>query len=225
MLDDAQRVRGERVQWANALKLGGLLARRLRPGTLSDPLSGLKGMTTAQLGEAVDLFASDVKRVAAFKQGQLRQAVRPASDVQAHINSKFVMDGAFMGRFASLDDFYRGPEARIGAPNPQIRKGMDKEHCLRANATNPFVSSNYNLFTWPRQEWEFVVGPVPGYEYPHTPQERERWPAGVEWRGGHGREVNIHPGERRSRVHAHTVSSTILCRARARARARTHKYC
>jgi hypothetical protein len=190
MVDQAPRVRGERVQWVNNLKLGGLLAQRLKPGTLTDPLHGLKSMTPGELDAVLRQFADDVKRRLTEKLDQLkRQVGRAESDVDEHINSKFVMDGAFVGRFATLDDFYKGPEARIGAPNPRIQEGMSNEHCVRSNAERYFVSSNYNIFTCPRQEWEFVVCPNRNFHYPHTPIERERWPVGVEWRGHHGRSV------------------------------------
>jgi hypothetical protein len=46
-------------------------------------------------------------------------APAPAMSVREHVNTKFVMDGAYMGRFATLNDFYRGPEALIGVPNPR----------------------------------------------------------------------------------------------------------
>ena len=45
------------------------------------------------------------------------------SEVQEHINSKFVLDGAFVGRFATLDVFFAGPEQLIGTPNPKIEEG------------------------------------------------------------------------------------------------------
>jgi hypothetical protein len=189
LVDEAPRVRGERVQWVNDLKLGGLLARRLKPGTLADPLHGLKNMTVTEIEDVLRLFAEDVRRCFFHKLDKLKQIGRMEPDVDAYINTKFVMDGAFEGRFATLDDFYKGPEARIGAPNPKIFKGMRNEHCFRDNAEGEFKTSNYNIRTCPRQEWEFVVDPKPGFRYPHTPAEKEQWPIVEEWRGPHGRSV------------------------------------
>ena len=147
------------------------------------------------------LFAADVGRVVKAKLAQLRppaagapaasrgasQARGASAAVQQHINSKFVMDGAFVGAFATLDDFYKGPEARIGAPNPRIMEGMKNEHCERDNADTEFRTSNYNLRTVPRIEWEFVVDPKPNVAYEHTPRDKKDWPRDKGWYGEHGR--------------------------------------
>ena len=109
--------------------------------------------------------------------------------LEAFINSKFVMDGAFHGSFATLDDFYAGAEKRIGAPNPNIREGMENEHCKRSNADEPFETSNYNFKTCPRLEWEFVVDPKSDVCYPHTPKSKALWRYGAEWKGDHGRDI------------------------------------
>ena len=93
-------------------------------------------------------------------------------------------------RFATLDDFYKGPEHLIGIPNPKVREGVEKEHCLRGNATKCFTSSNYNVTTCPATEWEFVVCPKEhGADYPHTPRDKALWKVGNAWKGEHGREV------------------------------------
>ena len=48
------------------------------------------------------------------KAGEEAGQGRAGDAVQEHINSKFVLDGAFVGRFATLDDFFAGPEQLIG---------------------------------------------------------------------------------------------------------------
>ena len=90
---------------------------------------------------------------------------------------------------ATFDDFFKGPEALIGVPNPKIWSGMHDEHCLRGNATTWFTTGNYNMTTTPRLEWEFVVSPTPGFEYPHTPSNKALWRRGSEWQGEFGRDV------------------------------------
>jgi hypothetical protein len=93
-------------------------------------------------------------------------------------------------RFATLDDFYKGPEHLIGIPNPKVREGVEKEHCARGNAAKSFTSSNYNVTTCPATEWEFVVCPKEtGADYPHTPRDRTLWKSGHAWKGEHGRDV------------------------------------
>ena len=97
--------------------------------------------------------------------------------------SKFSLDGATVGAFATLDDFHRGPEAVIGIPNPRIREGMETEHCRRGNSQTDFTSSNYNVTTRPATEWEFVVAPREGVGYPHTPKDKSLWACDISWRG------------------------------------------
>ncbi len=191
------RVKGERVKWAAALGMEGQLARLLVKG---DPFDGLKGLRALE-GDALELHIQEVCRrfsealPSILRKGvsKLKRTGQVQTSLQEHINSKFVLDGAYVGRFATLDDFYRGPEALIGVPNPRIREGAEKEHCLRPNAQRKFTTSNYNITTWPQLEWEFVVCPVddaPEYRrYPHTPNDRNQWMHGNEWRGGHGRDI------------------------------------
>ena len=69
------------------------------------------------------------------------------------------MGDAYVGNFAMLDDFYKGTEARICVPNPNVEKGMELEHCKQGNFRSTFTTLNYNVETWPKQEWEFVVSP------------------------------------------------------------------
>jgi hypothetical protein len=93
--------------------------------------------------EAAELHIAKVCRAfGGALQGLLRGALRDLwacgaarLDALEHMESKFSLDGACVGRFAALDDFYRGPEARIGAPY------------------------NVNITTSPIIEWEFIVRP------------------------------------------------------------------
>ena len=160
------RVRGERLRWVRTLGIDGALARLLRRGTLFDGLSSLRELDgealELHLAEVCETFSSVLPLILRAGLRKLNSSFRgdiSESAVQAHINSKFVLDGAFVGHFATLDDFYRGPEALIGVPNPRIQEGAEKEHCLRKNARRKFKTSNYALVTWPALEWEFVVNP------------------------------------------------------------------
>jgi hypothetical protein len=187
------RVRGERVRWAASLQLERELARLLRTGDLFDGLAGLK---TLKEGAERDGFVDEVCAKFAIVVWRLLhdglrrlEAHDGASRVEDHINSKFCFDGAYEGQFATLDEFFRGPEALIGVPNPKIMEGMEKEHCSRDNATVRFNSPNYNVWTTPELEWEFVVKPVAGKAYPHTPKNKADWEKPNDWKGEHGREV------------------------------------
>ena len=108
-------------------------------------------------------------------------------------NSKFGMDpDAIKGSFATLSDFYDGPEKMIGNPNPKAEEGIRREHCERRNADRQHTTPNYKLTTTPRIEYCFVADPT-GYggEYPHTPMDKARWSdAGrAVWQGSSGRDV------------------------------------
>ena len=92
----------------------------------------------------------------------------------------------------TLDDFFAGPEQRIGTPNPRIEEGMETEHCRRGNCETRFTTSNYNLTTWPKLEWEFVVAPKEGVRYPHTPHDKSQW---LSWRGPLGCRSRVVRGE------------------------------
>lgn len=115
------RVKGERVQWVRSLGLEGLLARHLPLGSFIDQLSGIKAIAEEQLRAVLDCFIADVPAAVFSGLKELRSAGQRSmcagSAVQEHINSKFALEGAFVGKFATLDDFYKGTEKLIGTPN------------------------------------------------------------------------------------------------------------
>ena len=191
------RVRGERVRWARGLGLDRELARLLRPGNVFDGLKGLKELKEAEMQEHVaDVcrrFGEALPTLLLAGLCKLRSTGGGAgSEVQEHINSKFVLDGAFVGRFATLDDFFAGPEQLIGTPNPKIEEGMETEHCRRGNCEKRFTTGNYNVTTWPKLEWELVVAPKEGVRYPHTPHDKLQW---LSWRGPLGCRSRVVRGE------------------------------
>jgi hypothetical protein len=195
------RVCGERVQWARTLKLDVELARFLKIGDVLDGLRGLKEMNANELeqhiAEVCRNFGSILPTLLRNNLRKLRSPdAKGGSTAQEYMNSKFSLDGAYVGRYATLEDFYKGPEALIGTPNPNIEKGMKAEHCYRTNAKEYFTTPNYNVLTYPQLEWEFVVEPKEGAEYPHTPSDKSMWkpdqiwsqknPKG--WKGDRGRD-------------------------------------
>ena len=185
------RARGERLQWARSLGVEGELARLLRLGDVFDGLKGLKGMSEDERERHIRDVCSKFGQVLPLllRRGleKLQSGQAAASHVQQHINTKFCLDGAFVGKFATLDDFFKGPEKLIGTPNPKIMEGMKAEHCFRGNSNTLFTTSNYNVTTWAKQEWEFVVDPKEGVQYPHTPKDKTLWEVGCVWIGDCGR--------------------------------------
>ena len=177
--ENLPRVRGERVRWSETLGLAGELARMLKRGIVFDGLSGLKNLQGDQLDEHIDevcrKFSALLPQLLRAGINKLKASASTVSEAEQMINTKFSMDGAYMGRFASLDEFYEGPEALIGVPNPKIREGAEKEHKSRRNARRKFNTTNYNLLTFPALEWEFVVEPGECSNYPHTPCDKAQW--------------------------------------------------
>ena len=193
------RVRGERVKWARGLGLEGLVARMLPRGEITDGLSGLRALPDAELPALAQRIAEELAAVLPGlierKFRELRQSAAGESAALRHVNTKFALDGAFVGRFATLDDFHRGPEEHIGVPNPRIEEGVEAEHCRRSNRDVKFTTSNYNIVTWPSLEYEFVMAPKAGADYPHTPRDSRLWKNGTYsetnkqgWKGEHGRD-------------------------------------
>jgi hypothetical protein len=201
--ENLPRVRGERVRWTETLGIVGQVARLLKKGTVFDGLSGLKNLQ----GDELEKHIREVCRQFGELLPQLlREGIKklqsgPSGECEAEqiINTKFSMDGAYLGRFASLDEFYEGPEALIGTPNAKIWEGAEKEHKSRSNAKKKFKSSNYNLETFPALEWEFVVEPGDCSKYPHTPADKTLWETThrdgpykeqwMQWKGNVGRNV------------------------------------
>ena len=191
------RPHGQRLQWVRTLRLDAHLAHFLRRGNASDGLKGLREMTDfdmeAHIMEVVFQFTSRLPSLLRKGLQQLRASELGVTSVKDFVNSKFSMDGARVSNYASLSDFHKGLEARIGTPNPDIQRAMEREHCSRRNAKTKFTTKNYNFETFPYQEWKFVNSPNdydgnPHHSYPHTPKDKGKWPSDCKWVGNHGRD-------------------------------------
>jgi hypothetical protein len=44
-----------------------------------------------------------------------------------------------------------------GAPHPDLSKGLQEEHCVKAGCNYEFTSSNYFVRTTPRKEYEITT--------------------------------------------------------------------
>ena len=145
-----------RVHWACSLGLGNVLAKYLKPGGVFDGQRGIKEMTETEISAASAAFVRQAPAVIIAAWKALRDGKYPNAE---DANSKFAMtDGAFAGRFATLDDFYRGVEYRLGQPNPKLYEGLRNEHCARPNAGTWFLAPNYGLCSKARWEWQWTVG-------------------------------------------------------------------
>ena len=88
----------------------------------------------------------------------------------AGLHGKFMQDGgAFELKFGDLSTFYGGLVAKIGPPNPKVRKAMAAEHTESDDSVDPFSTANYAVTTTAETEWLFVV----------EPESRAHWPLEV----------------------------------------------
>ena len=193
VFEEVPRVRGERVRWARTLKLEELLASLLKKGSVFDGLKGLRELSVEDMEKHIldvtSRFSVALPRL--LRKSLKRMKIDNEQNALLFKNSKFSMDGHVQGTFAELEDFHKGPEKLIGAPNPKIEVGIKREHCERSNSSFSFLTTNYNFWTCPKDEYEFVVEPQVDFNYPHTPRDKSKW-NGTEfrrWKGEHGRDV------------------------------------
>ena len=108
----------------------------------------------------------------ASRAGELRNQ---AAATGAELNDKFRHEqGTFELAFGSLDTFYGGLEAMLGPPllvkdspkaKPSLQTAMKQEHTACADSSLEFTSTN-GVTTTSAIEWEVVVAPKPGQDYP-----------------------------------------------------------
>eukprot|EP00966_Prymnesium_polylepis_P070466 1637559-Prymnesium_polylepis.1 len=75
------------------------------------------------------------------------------------LHNKFAQDAAFTMQYGDLSTFFGGLEAKIGAPDPNVRDGMTREHTASSDSKDKFTTSNYGVTTTPELEWRFVAEP------------------------------------------------------------------
>jgi len=208
ILRELPRIRGERVQWASTLRLEAELARFLIVGDITDGLKGLKTMSDAETDQHIkdvcSCFSAQLPAILKSGLDKLKQST--CFNAMEFINTKFSLDGAFVGNFADLQNFHDGPEKLLGAPNPLAGPGIKREHCERPSANKYFTTPNYNITTRPKDEYEFVFEPREDFLYPHTPCDKSKWSDDFKtvWKGHCGRDV---------RPLAHFMSTEIVNKA------------
>jgi len=190
--EELPRVRGERVRWARSLKLESFLAGLLIKGNIFDGLKGLREINAADMDRHVlEVSARFSQLLPPLLKSALMKLKAYEDNAIIFKNEKFALEGASVGSFAELDDFYEGTEKLIGAPNQNIDEGVKREHCERSNCSTIFVAPNYNFTTCSKDEYYFVVSPSASVKYPHTPADKLKWNpvCSSHWKGDHGRDV------------------------------------
>ena len=157
---------GERTQWARNLGLEGLLVEKIlryedTDGNILDQHKGFRTLSETELLRACHDFFVDLTALLKIKQDEMKQlkGSKEVSSSGATDVENFKFHSAAKAVYAHIDDFYLGPEARIGFPNPQLLDGMRAEHCTRQTASLPFVAPNYGLCTTSQIEWYWVEDP------------------------------------------------------------------
>jgi Ran GTPase-activating protein (RanGAP) involved in mRNA processing and transport len=188
---DFPRVQGQRIHWVRSLGINSEIARHLAPGILFNELACVKQMTREFISNLCQtVIPKIVEECLLSGVEKLRHCIDVSTGFE-EANGKFC--GGLMARYASLDQFYEGPERMLGTPNPNVLEGMQREHCTRGNASDLFCAPNYNVTTRPDWEWQLIFDPDDSFDYPHTPQLTgdEKWkgihqPTGVrrlDWKG------------------------------------------
>ena len=83
----------------------------------------------------------------------------------AELSAKFAAEADFELAYGTLEVFFQGLEGMLGPPSMHVMEGMEREHCASADSDATFTTSN-GMKTTSRDEYEFVVRPLPGKGYP-----------------------------------------------------------
>ncbi len=128
---DLPRVKAERVLFAQALGFHELVAGVLPKGTFFDGLQELRTLAQKSdpelalwVHDKLALLTAELEALLLEGICKLRvESIAYASALDQ--NSKFSMDSDAMGAsFATLEQFYDGPEKLIGTPNPKAKEGI-----------------------------------------------------------------------------------------------------
>ena len=124
-------------------------------------------------------------KLAACLAESLRQLQQADAATAAELHDKFAVSGsAFTLQLGGLEGFYGGLEGLVGAPDPQVRQGMEREHCEGLDANELFDMPNRQATTTSVIEWRFVTSPEEGVDgkgaafvpYPSEKDERKPLP-------------------------------------------------
>jgi uncharacterized protein len=114
----------------------------------------------------------------------VRSLVEKAADAKIQLQEAMDKDPTskkfttFKAAGGTIDDFFKGLEDRIGAPNLDFKKAMCAEHTIREGCDYTFTTGNYHITTQPFKEWSYVVSDESGHraECPNMSHGRELTP-------------------------------------------------
>ena len=172
---------GKVEQWADSLPLSRLLAHCLSFKEGDDPLREVSRLSSDELRASANAYGESVQTILADALGELKKCFAEMDRMAAsEASSKFQI---FRMSSGSVEDFHSGLHGRVGEnsapaidssqlvcaaplrhacaagdPHPNLSKGMEEEHCVKACCDDEFVSSNYGVRTTPRKEFEIATG-------------------------------------------------------------------
>jgi len=140
----------------------------------------LKSLDIERVMAAMMFRDTDQDPLSAFFEMDKRQvkkgvvdAVEPIIElICAAINKKKVAknDNSGGGKFNNplqggpIEEFYKGVTGVVGAPDPDLEKGVMQEHCQKLDSTEDFTTSNYGITTCPKTEYDLVLNGGKGLE-------------------------------------------------------------
>jgi len=162
----------ELESWVTSLELHKLVAKQLPPSmSIEDPLDGLKQLSDADIDALCDTVKDDFAALLKHHVNAMRTGEKLKSTEES--NGKFCMDEDGEMEYGQLAEFFKGLDGHIGLPHPRVLEVMEDEHKSRADSKLEFTTKNYGgTVTFPAQEWEFVVAPDAGKEYPGGPRAK-----------------------------------------------------
>mmetsp|Transcript_34092 Transcript_34092/g.71581 ORF Transcript_34092/g.71581 Transcript_34092/m.71581 type:complete len:178 (+) Transcript_34092:241-774(+) len=120
-------------QWANTLPLNRLLAHCLSFNDSDDPLREVSRLSSNELRASTNAFCESLQPIIADAVGMLKRCYAEMDGMAAQgaeeASSKFQ---TFKMSSGSVKDFHCGLHGRVGAPHPNLSKGMEEEHCVKA---------------------------------------------------------------------------------------------
>lgn len=124
-------------------------------------------LSNVQVVDMCDGFRQRVGPIMAEAVQRLKTMSTPLYSAVSANNKFAMMDDAFTGSFAEVEEFFKGLDGHIGLPSPRVLFMMELEHTGSADSHDDFITSNYGgTETNPALEWEFVMTPDPNKQYP-----------------------------------------------------------
>jgi hypothetical protein len=149
------------AQWLESIGVLTVLADCLPETIISDEGKAAENLNSVQ--EVADCLRKSRKPLeellaeTIFSGLQSLRKMHDAVHSAEEENDKFSAD-AIEGSFGELEVYSEGLDRRVGLPDEHVLKAMHREHCEGAEAEEDFTTSNYNIKTTSKKEWEIVNG-------------------------------------------------------------------